>query len=409
MSRSVLADTVLVYVNDNLVPKGLIESVSVETALDKEDMITLVVLNPFVGTAGGQTRTSQLRFSDATAFIAGQPIEVRFVQEGEELSLARGIIQEWLPVFPESGLPTITLKAFGAGVLMMDGTPTINAKDARVFEEGLSLSDIVDSIASDYGFESDVEMLFDLPERAIVKKAGMSDYQFVRGLANLVGHDFFIKWSQETKKFVLTWKEGALEDSFKTSFVWGPDYKNGTGGLPLLSFEPSFAVNGTSTNVEVFYYDQDGGVWEKIVHPPRQNKQGEEESSELQWVGDPITGEDVKPTSVEDDLAQVGGSDTARGLRIKVGGLAVEVVPAQGLKTAEDAIKFAESWFKQRQRSLLLGKGRIWGSNWVRAGQVHTLLGLGAGLSGDWYLTEVNHDYSGGVYSIDFVCRKVIT
>lgn len=408
MSFSVLADTVAIYVNDNLVPKGIIQSVSVETALDKEDLITIVVLNPFVGTTGGEARSSALRFTEASAFITGQEVEVRFVQGGEEVSLARGFIQEWLPVFPQSGLPTLTIKAFGAGILMMDGTPSVNAQDARVFEEGLSLSDIVQTIASDYGFETDIEILFNLPERPLIKKAGLSDYNFVRGLANLVGHDFFIKWSQDRGRYVLTWKEGALDDGFSTSFVWGPDYRDGSGGLPLLSFEPSFAVNGTSTNVEVFYYDQDGGVWEKIVYPPKTDRSGTEESSELEWVGDPITGQNIKPTTIEEDLAEVGGSDTARGLRIKAGGLAVEVVPAQGLKTAEDAIKFAESWWRQRQKSLLLGKGRIWGSNKVRAGQVHELNGLGSGLSGDWFFSEVNHDYSEGVYTIDFICRKVI-
>ena len=410
MAYSVLADSVSVYVNDNPLPSGIVQSVSVETALDKEDLITLTVLNPFTGTSNNQTRTSQLRFIDATAFATGQHLEVRFIQQGEEVSLARGIIQEWLPVFPESGLATLTLKAYGGGILMMDGTPSVNAHDARAFSENMTISEVVSQVVNDYGFEPDVEMLFEVPQRPILKKAGMTDYAFLKGLANLVGLDFFIKWDQSLGKFRVTWKEGALTDPFSLDMIWGPDYDKSSGrAIPLLSFEPSFAINGNPSNVEVYYYDQDGGIWERVIYPAREENKEGKGSNELEWQNSALTGENVAPTSMEQDIASATESNSARGLRIKAGGFSVEVVPNEGLRTAEDAVRFAEAWWKQRQRSLILGKGRIWGFNKIRAGQVHNLQGLGAGLSGEWFFSEVNHDYSEGVYTIDFVCRKVIT
>jgi hypothetical protein len=327
MAYSVLADSVSVYVNDNPLPSGIVQSVSVETALDKEDLITLTVLNPFTGTSNNQTRTSQLRFIDATAFATGQHLEVRFIQQGEEVSLARGIIQEWLPVFPESGLATLTLKAYGGGILMMDGTPSVNAHDARAFSENMTISEVVSQVVNDYGFEPDVEMLFEVPQRPILKKAGMTDYAFLKGLANLVGLDFFIKWDQSLGKFRVTWKEGALTDPFSLDMIWGPDYDKSSGrAIPLLSFEPSFAINGNPSNVEVYYYDQDGGIWERVIYPAREENKEGKGSNELEWQNSALTGENVAPTSMEQDIASATESNSARGLRIKAGGFSVEVV-----------------------------------------------------------------------------------
>ncbi len=200
----------------------------------------------------------------------------------------------------------------------------------------------------------------------------------------------------------MNWAPPSIQqDVPKRTFTWGPDAIQSDSEV-LISFSPEFAIQNATTDVELFYFDRDTLTWEKIVFPPEDPEQQQSSSEpELEWQGDDAT--------VEDELAQTSTPTGGQGLRIRAGGIAVEVIPTQNFDSAEEAYAWAEGWWRARQRHLITGRGRIYGDGSIAPGQVHELLGLGGGLSGDWYFTEVKHRYSASDgYYIDFTARRIL-
>ena len=375
-----------------------VQSVKVELALDKADLITLVVANP-IRDKLGERRTSKLLWTDAEAWMPGNILEVSFVYGDKRPSnIFGGIVKKWMPRFPRTGVPTIRLKALDGSSLMMDGP---KSSDARTFDEGTTISDMVRTVLGDYEINTDnVVDVASEPAVITIKKAGMNDYIFVRGLAHLLGFEFRVKWDHIKKQWAAIFAPPIVDTSNKKRFVWGPDFEAGDGDALLLDFSPEFATHSASTDIEVFYFDRDSRTWEKVIYPEKDPDRSNNKAN-FQWKGD--------DTTVDADLSAVGDGTTGRGLRIKAGGVAVEVVPANGFRSAEEAFSFAKSWWEARQSMLLQGTGTIIGWPDLLPGQVHELGGIGPGLEGDWYFAEVTHTRRrGSVYESKFLARKVI-
>lgn len=399
-----LAPKVGIVINDTEWGESALDYVSavqVDLALDKADLITLRVENPVLDVPG-QKRTSDLVFTNSLAFMPGNIIEVYFGYGGKaDTFCAAGIIKKWMPHFPRKGVPSITVKALDGSCLMMDGAGVINCMAARRFDTGTTISDMATIAVGDYGFGvADMEFTDQEPAVVTIKKAGMNDYAFVRGLANLVGFEFFVDWSPDAKQWVAHWRAPLVDDANKRTFTWGPDFADiGEGGI-LLDFTPEFATQGAATDIEVYYFDRDSKTWEKVIYPEKEPDHGSEKAS-FRWSGDAAT--------VEADLAEVSDASTGRGLMIKASGIAVEVVPNANFNSAEEAFKWAEAWWDARQSLLLQGRGSIIGYPELRPGQVHTFQGIGAGLNGDWYIHECQHIFKkGAAYECKFVARKVV-
>lgn len=381
----------------------LVEDVRVEMALDKATLVSLTLGNPF-DDAAGRPRTSKLLFTDSLAFAPGNVVEVYLGNEGQKPGfIAAGIIRKWRPRFPRSGVPRISLTCFDALAEMMDGNDDVEATKARKFERDTPLLDLVLAIATEYKFDVsgvDTNPSASPPTLSVPaqKAAGTSDYQFVRGIANTLGWDFYTTWSTAAKKWVANFHPAKPDDSGKKTFTWGPDFTHagGVGGL-ILDIDVEFSVQGQSTDVEVFYFDRGSKTWEKVTWP----KDRSSKKKSFAWKGD--------DTKMSADLAKAGDLDGGRGLRIQAGGVSVEVVPAFGFRSSEEAVNFARSWWRARQDMLLTAKGTTVGYPALRPGQVHEFLGLGDGLSGDWYIAEVSHTYSAANgFETGFVARKLI-
>lgn len=405
-SASVLGPKIQVRINDNtLLPNILdfVQSVKVELARDKAGLITMIIANPLL-TLAGQQRTSALPFTDHKAFAPGNTVEVFFSYDDEEPEFCQaGIIQKTSPSFPRSGVPILTIKAFDALVWLMDGNSKVpSAMAARRFGNDSSLSEVVAQVLGEYGFDlSGVDLVSKTPIPSIAthKGAGKSDYQLIQGIASTLGWEFFVEYLPEKKRWKANFRPPE-KDMDSKDFTWGPDFElnGGIGGI-LHEFNPQFSIKGASTDVEVFYYDEGSRTWEAIVYPPPKGKK----KRDLSWKGD--------DSSYASDLRAVGSADGARGLRIQAGGEAVEVVPQKGFKSSEEAFKFAESWWRARQDLLITGTGLITGYPKLKPNQVHRLLGIGDGYSGDWFFSEVSHMFGSGgsaVYECEFLARKVI-
>jgi phage protein D len=405
MAVSVLGPQIQIFISGIEAPiTEFVTSCTVDESNEASTLISMTVANPPVDTPG-QQRTSDLLFTDSMVFMPGNIVEV-FIGYGaqDKEFIGAGIIQKWSPVFPETGMPTLNIKGFDGLKLMMDGDGErgINATAARRFERWWSMTDIALQIFTEYGFNTDnvvtdVEIAtLSIPAQ---KKAGMSDYAFIRGIANTIGWEFFIRWDWAIRKWKVYFRPPIADDSGKRTFTWGPDYsRNGQVGGLLLEFSPTFAVSGTSTDIEVFYYDEGTQTWEKVIYPEK--GPDKEKKPSFKWQGD--------DTKVSADLQNVGDANSGRGLRIQAGGVSVEVVPETGFKSYEEAFQFAKNWWQARQDMLISGAGSTIGYPKMRPGQVHEFLGIGA-LNGDWYIAEVTHEFArGSGYRTRFQARKVI-
>jgi phage protein D len=406
---SSLGPRVHVKINDNTLLANAVDfigNVKVEQARDKAGLISMTIYNPLL-TIKGQQRTSELPFTDHKAFAPGNTVEIFFSYDDEEPVFCQaGIIQKTNPNFPRTGTPTLTLKAFDALVWLMDGNEKMpNTTAARRFGSDLTLAQIAAQILGEYGFDLanvDLSTKTPVPTVSSHKAAGKSDYDLIQGIASTLGWEFFTDFNPKTRKWMAFFRPPKTEIAGKKRFTWGPDFQgNGEVGGVLLDFDPQFSIRGASTSVEVYYYDEGSRTWEAIVWP---KPKGKEKKKELSWKGD--------ETSFANDLKAAGAADGARGLRIQAGGESVEVVPKKGFRNSEEAVAFAESWWRARQDLLITGTGSVMGYPKLKPNQVHDLQGLGAGYSGDWYFSEVTHVYTAGggssVYENQFLGRKVI-
>jgi phage protein D len=377
---------------------NFVHGVKVEQSVDKIDLLTLLIANP-IGDAPGKVRDSRLLWHDSVAFMPGNVVEVLFSYgDSSPVSVGAGIIKKWLPQFPRDGVPLLTLKCFNGASEMMNGTDETVASDARVFGRGVSISDMVRQVIADYDIDPvEIDDVDTEPAVATIKKAGMTDYNFVKGLANLVGYEFFVTWNSANSRWQAHWRKPKIDDSDPKTFVWGPDYQQGSGVGLLHEFFPRFTIEGQSTDVQAFYFDRDTLTWEEVIYPPPKESK---KKQTFRWRGD--------KRSVASDLQAIGTAESAAGLRIAAGGTAVEVLPETGFKSAEEALAFARAWWQKKQELLIEGQGTITGLATLRPNQIHELQGIGS-LSGQWNFAEIEHNYRQGEgYTCKITARKVI-
>lgn len=380
----------------------LCSAVECEMALDKANLITAVFLNPF-SVRRGESATSELLWTDSVAFMPGNVVEVWARWEQDEWTfIDAAIIKGVTTDFPRSEAPRLEIKALDASMWLMDGTEQINAFKGRVFNPGSKISIIAKEVLDEYGFNTDNVDTTGGPTLAVTaqKKSGTSDYQFLKGAANTLNYDFYIRWDVDKKHWKAYWHPQKQANNDPKLWTWGPDYYlNGSQGGILLDFRPEFAIRGKSTDVEVFYFDRGAKLWEKVPYPPKKKGKTKKNEKKFKWKGD--------TTTVGEDL-QVISHDAARGLRIQANGVSVEVLPATGFRTPEEAATFASMWWRARQETIMRAEGAVIGYPDLRPGDVHFLAGVGP-YTGPWYFADVTHTFKdGGVYETQFTCRSIV-
>lgn len=392
----------------------LVKEVRVASAIDKADMVKIRALNPLVETYG-KARSSELTFIDSNIWAPGNTVEV-WANYGRkaDVFIGAGIIKKWKPRFPSGGIPQIDIVAYDLSSDMMDGDENPACSEARSFDTGMALHEIAQSVLDEYNFvggrvDETKARSANLP---IVKRAGMTDYVFVRALAYMVGYDFTVTYDPEKKGWTYIWGKLEPDDSVYQNFAWGPEAWQsrlaGIGidvGLPnpfvLLEFEADLKIKQIPTDVEVYHFDTDTGTFESIKYPPEEKGARASRKPELRWQGD--------HKSIVDDLRALGTPEGAESLRIAFNGISIDVIPGQNFESAEAAYEWAKSWWLDHQRLMLQGTGKTIGLPQMRAGQIHGFSGIGESLSDDWYFFELEHIFKRGApYLIDFVARRVI-
>jgi phage protein D len=371
-----LAPTLRVEVEDQELSADVTSAIvqcRVDLARDLADMITLRIANPRVDELGSGV-SDKFAYLTSKAFQPGNEISV-YMGYGDPEFIGRGVITKPMPVFPATGVPKLTIKAMDGSIHLMDGE---RAQEGRVWED-LAHSDAIIEIANEHGFAASVDSTDN--EKKILKKRGMSDYQFIRGLANLYGYQFKVQW--DNGYWRILWGESIHEqtEEFILRYNAGSD-------STLLQFRPEWGIREAPSAVKVLYLDRDTGSWEEIL------------------LEETESGEDPKFKGSGEMEEEILSSPS---YRIAAAGVSVEVIPERPFSTAEEAQRFAERWFQARKDHFLTGRGKTVGLPSLRPWDIHDVEGIGAQLTGQWELTTVSHIFNvGRGYSCDFFGHKVI-
>jgi len=363
-----------------------------EQTVDMADKITLTVLNVQEDVLGSGY-TGFFAFTDSKVFQPGNTILVHMGYGAEEKLVGAGIIQRFLPNFPEDGPAMLTIMAYDASVLMMEGEA---CRQGEVWED-TAHSDVVLSVANRYAFIANIESSESIEgaatggfvrvgiEKNTTKKKGMTDWELVQGLARLHGYDVKVRWSEDLNTWELWWGPDIWDQQKQYTFVYNQGQQS-----TLLSFQPEMAITGLPSTVKVLYFDQDTRTWEEM-----ELKEEEGEGESIKFTGSGL---------LEDEIIN------SSSYRIAASGINVEVVPGIHFDSAEDAQLYAESFFRARKDQFITGRGKTAGLEVLKAGHTHILVGLGVQLGGEWYFTTVRHVFDAmSGYVCEFYANKVVT
>jgi phage protein D len=344
-----------------------------ESADGVVDMAKVNVLNP------------EGIFTDSKLFQPGNEMSMAFGY-GELEFIGRTIIKGVKMSFPAEAEPTLVVTGYTKDFLMMDNAPE-KGKD-RIFRDA-TISDIADKVAGRYKMEVDAPDDYAFG-KAITQKAGMSDYDFIKGLCNILGWFFWVDGDEDG-----IWTMHLIDPE-----VWGADqdkqytfkYNQGNDST-LLAFEPEFALRDVKTKIRVVARDEQTG------------KTFDEE------VTDDATAPDVVSSGDPEELVEEGQSSGGATVKLVFGdNFAIDTIANKKFRTAAEVTRWAQQWFRRNRQEFVQARGRTIGVEDLFARQTHKVEGLGNTLDGEYYFPRVRHKLTPDQgYELDCNVRKVVT
>lgn len=357
-----------------------IERVEYESADGLADVARVRAINP------------DFMLSNTKVFQAGNEMSI-FMGYGSDLKhIGRVIITRPRPVWPQNDMPTISIVGYTKDSKMMNNAPPKSKKvkggGGRGYKQ-MKYSDAVREKAEDpaYKFEADVD---DSHETAtnFIQKAGLTDYDFVKGLANLTGFYFWVDGDQHGN-WSLHFKDPEAYDGDQDK-VYTFQYNLGDMSS-LLSFAPEMLLMGNVTRLQAQVKDPLSGKLLKA--------EIEEQSNDAPDV-------DASGAATE----ELGGDHTtASDITLFLGDYSIQVVANRRFKTEAELIFWTQQWFRRQRENFVLARGSTIGVESLRARQVHKIEGVSSGLEGDYFFSKVKHIMDKGTgYTCEFSARKVV-
>ena len=351
-------------VNDVPIPEEVypfIKSVNWDQQEDMIDLITLTLDN------------TGFQFTDTNLFNFGSTLELLGGYKNTFKSLGQGVIERWVPDFPEGGTPTVVIKAFSPARILKEefGNEIKKWKKVRA-------SDVVASIVQKRGlpFLLDVRQTPERRLKTYYRSKDKTDWDLIKRLAKTHNYDFWIEWDiDQGGVHVLNFKPFG-ETSAKSEFTFRYNANEKTN---LKSATLDVVLPGQSEQIEVVAWDQELGVAVKVVVKPKRARRREE--TKFEGI--------MKKADFQLRTGQQVILDSTKRSPIKV-------VSAKKFTSEADAIRWAENIFKQQERAFAEATFTIPGIPGMMARQVYQVEGLGTRFSAKYWVTRVNHNFTGG-------------
>lgn len=386
-------------------PIGLDESVTqyidgiiFEDNADQFDLLTITFNNQMDGQGGGDI----LSLIDSKLFAEGTILEIRMGWGKSLRTIGAAQIVKKIPNYAEDGVNFV-----------LEGYDLLHNAAKRRPKGGVSYASFRDSqIASIIGERNGFDIAIKDPKSFSgirrtkgvfdrIQKKGVSDYEFLKKVAEINAFDVFSRFDTDRKKFALFFQPAAVTKQKEVhTFI----YNEGEASYvdSLLSFQPTLDAFGQSTDFEIFVIKnkQTGGTRVDFI-----KKLNTEENSKFKAENQRrFTGGNFGPEggkqSPSDDGIQVAFKAFGRSFRF----------PRHKRFKDEAAAKAEiERFIKRQKENFITGSGTILGKETVQSRQSHNLTGLGDQFSGKYYFTKVVHRMVRGEgYMLDFTCRKTI-
>lgn len=415
-----LAPSYAISINDYEIDENIVRSViSVEydSADNIADMMKLTIANP------------NFLVSDQKVFQIGNVIKL-WVGFEYLTYVGACIIEKVRPYYPSEGMPTIEVVAYSADRLMMRNAPDssdelkpfMTEKEqqkerdrqrkarnrgyqlfrGKQWLEGTLYSEVVAEKAESYNFDADID---ETPKNivgpaGVIQKVGMTDYQFVAGLANELIWLFWVDMKEEESTWTLHLRDpDTVGDIQEEKFTFRYNSLTDGGG--------TFSIGASPTTLLEFEGEQLMGEGPTDLRIQLKNpKTGQLESYSV--IGDPAD-DSVEFMGVVDDPVEKHPDNPAQ-ISLSFNNVAVRVIADRQFQTPAQVKEWAEAWYNEHHRDFYSGSGVVRGPGVekLRAMQVHAMDGLGKAWSGDYYFTNVIHklDAQNG-YSVTWHGRKV--
>lgn len=359
----------------------LINTVTYESADGIADVMKINVLNP-----DGE-------LSDSKIFQIGNEMEL-WGGYGPSLEyIGATVIDNSDADFPDGGQPLLTVTGYTRDKQMMDNSPPDakkskkggkKGKGGRAFKDA-RYSDAVADRAKDYLFKADIDPTPDAPHN-FYQKAGMNDYEFVKGLANLTG---FVFWVDRNRagQWILHFKDPLIVSALQLKKF---TFRYNTELATLLRFKPHMAFTGGYTKLVAHVKNAQTGKLLKVE--VEDGKVG----SDTEFAGRPKDKIKEPPPS--------GG-----GVKLFLGDFSVDVQTTKKFTTEAELKLWAQQWFERSRDNFVIAQGKTTGVETVFARQIHAVEGTALLYDGDYTFDRVKHVFdSGGGYILDWHGRKVL-
>jgi len=360
-----------------------IERVEYESIEGIVDMMKVAVLNP------------DFLISELKLFLPGNELSL-WIGYGANLQhIGRAVIANVRCPFPLDGMPSIEVTAYSKSHYMQDVRPDPDpptgtkpkggkSKEAKKTNwKKESFSEIVRKVAAKYQFVDDVDETKE-PRSNVYQPKEMSDYDFVKGMANLSGYYFWVDGDAQGK-WTLHFKH---PDNIQQEKKYSLRYAQGGSGT-LYNFEPELLFKDHFTKISVQFLSPSGRLVEKNFI----------EEKKHDWS--------TVPTNPEEKVE--GELGTAQEVNLYIGEYSLRVYDGTRFKQDSTIEWWAKQWFEKNRGNFVSGSGACVGIPDLRARQTHGITGLGTLFDGEWVMNKVRHIFdSGSGYQCEIDARKVV-
>ncbi|WP_168120984.1 contractile injection system protein, VgrG/Pvc8 family [Paenibacillus sp. HB172176] len=269
-----------------------------------------------------------------TTIAVGKKLVIKMGYHDKKSSVFDGIITGYSLEYTTNANVNIIVTAMDRSLLMM------RTSHSKMWSN-MKISDVVSQIAGEYSLSPSVDAT--TTQRATIEQIGVSDYHFLRSLAEELDYLFYI--SEKNLYF--------KKHSFSSEPILELKY-----GLDLLHFNLHVDVTGQTSKVTVRGYDV------------KQKKEVVGTSSSVEKIGD---GSKTGPT-------YAGLLSTKKS----------ETYYTQASST-EEANQFAKAILARQSREFVKGNGSCVGVPEIKPGQMIKITGLGFTTPTKFLLTKVTH------------------
>lgn len=359
-----------------------IERVEYESVEGVVDMMKVSVIDP------------EFFISTLKLFLPGNELSL-WIGYGPKLThIGRAVIVNVKATYPVDGMPTMDVVGYSRSHYMQDVRPdpdpppdvkptggqSAAAKKTNWKKE--KFSEVVKKVAAKYQFGVDVDDTKE-PDSNIYQPKEMSDFDLVKGLANLSGYYFWVD-GDDKGKWTLHFKH---PDSVTQEKKFTLVYSQGSG--TLFSFEPELMFKDHFTKIQAQHFAQSG---EMVVSSFVEEKKHD-------WS--------TVPTEADEKVE--GEIGTAQEVNLFIGEYSFRTYDGSRFKDPAALEWWAKRWFERNRENFVSGAGECVGIPELRARQTHEITGLGPLFDGDWIFNKVRHIFdSEGGYSCEIDARKAV-